>query len=368
MRRLVVFPSDPISAYLEVGLSYDYLEDYYNPKGYFDEVYLLGIWKEKHKWGRITYICSEISCMKNIIEEIKPVVIRAYGAYISSDIAQVSKKKGIPIIVSVHDTNPDLIYDSLGYADYIICMTEAVRKAVEDRIVFDAKRIWVMPNRINENIMKKCFDEKLFARLDSQFQHKKHILHVGRKVEQKNLDTVIKAMQYLDNDVSAIFVGGGADGKYRTLAKECGVIDQCYFVESVKNEELAYWYSWCDCFCTPSRWEGFGFVFIEAAACETPIITSNIEPMNEFLTDGLNAVLVDDYENPKIIAEAIRKVLNGGSNIDQMCKEARNVGLRFSKDKVDRQEVNIYKYVIEQGVCSKLAPWILRKKWERKYR
>lgn len=225
-----------------------------------------------------------------------------------------------------------------------------------------------MPNRIDENVMKKCYDKKLFGELNDRFQHKRHVLHVGRKVEQKNLETVIEALKYLDDDVVAIFVGRGEDSGYRTLAEAQGVADRCYFVESVKNEELAYWYSWCDCFCTPSRWEGFGFVFIEAAACEAPIITSNIEPMNEFLTNGLNALLVDDYENPRIVAEAISKVMAGGANIEQMCKEARNVGLRFSKDKVDRQEVDIYRSVIEQDVHSKAAPWILRKKWERQYR
>ena len=370
MKKLIVLPSDPIEAYLEVGSTYDYLEDYYNPGGYFDEVYSLTIWgkKDEYKRGKMTYIKCTAKEMHKKVLEIKPNVIRAYGGYISSDLAQVAKEEGIPIIVSVHDTNPDLIHDSLKYADYIVCMAEAVKKAVLNRISFDEKKMWIMPNRIDENLMQKTCNEEISAELNQRFPGKKHILHVGRKAEQKNLDTVIKALKYLDEDTVAIFVGRGDSSPYEKLAKETGVLDRCFFVKSVKNDELPYWYSWCDCFCTPSRWEGFGFVFIEAAACEAPIVTSNIGPMNEYLTEGQDAVLVDDYENPQEIARAVKKVLTGGQDIDRMCKEARNVGLNFAKNKVDEQEISIYEDVMSLPVSSPKAPWIKRKMWERKYR
>ncbi len=370
MKKLVVFPSDPIEAYIEVGLTYDYLEDYYNPGGYFDEVYSLTVWgdREEYRRGKMTYIKCAAKEMHRKILEIKPDVIRAYGGYVASDLAQVAKEEGIPIVVSVHDTNPDLIHDSLKYADYIVCMAKAVKQAVLNKISFDDKKIWVMPNRIDENLMKKTIDKGFFSELEKRFPGKKHILHVGRKSEQKNLDTVIKSMKYLDEDTVAIFIGRGDVSPYEKLAKDIGVLDRCFFVESVKNNELPYWYSWCDCFCTPSRWEGFGFVFIEAAACEAPIITSNIGPMNEYLTDKQNAVLVDDYENPQEIAYAIKKVLSGGADIERMCNEARKVGLNFAKSKVDKQEISIYEEVMSHPIRSKRAPWIKRKIWEIKSR
>lgn len=368
MKRLVVLPSEPIEAYLKVGQTYEYLEDYYNPGGYFDEVYSLTIWGEDDEYqkGSMRYIKCPANKMYKKIKEIKPDVVRAYGGYISSDLAQISKNEGIPIIVSVHDTNPNLIYESLNYADYIICMAEVVQEAVLRKISFDTNKMWIMPNRIDENVMKRQFNEKITADLNARFPGEKHILHVGRKTEQKNIDTVIQSLTYLDSGVVAVFVGSGDKTQYERLAKELGVQDRCFFVESVKNNELPFWYSWCDCFCTPSRWEGFGFVFIEAAACEAPIVTSNIAPMNEYLTDGKDSILVDDYENPQKIADAINYVFEGGADISKMCKEARNVGLNFSKSKVDRQEISIYEEVMAKQVHSKRAPWIKRKIWERK--
>ena len=38
--------------------------------------------------------------------------------------------------------------------------------------------------------------------------------------------------------------------------------------------------------CTPSKWEGFGLVFVEAAACGAKIITSDVPPMNEYFSNG----------------------------------------------------------------------------------
>ena len=101
-------------------------------------------------------------------------------------------------------------------------------------------------------------------------------------------------------------IGLGDIEKYQAIAEMSGVGDRCFWVGAVKNTELPLWYSWCDCMCTPSRWEGFGIVFIEAAACGAAIVTSDIGPMNEYLTPE-SACLVEDFENPSALAVAIRR-------------------------------------------------------------
>lgn len=115
--------------------------------------------------------------------------------------------------------------------------------------------------------------------------------------------------------------------------------------------------------CVPSRWEGFGIVFIEAASCEAAIVTSNIAPMNEYLENGKNAVLVDEYENPKEIADAVKLACEKTDEVKRMCKAARNVGLRFSKEKVDEMECDIYSRIINGTAGNKrnrnVFTWIL---------
>jgi glycosyltransferase involved in cell wall biosynthesis len=195
-------------------------------------------------------------------------------------------------------------------------------------------------------VYSKKYDEHYFQELNNRFPGDYHILHVGRKTEQKNPDTVIKALNYIDRSIVAVFVGRGDTEFYQKLADEQGVYDRCYFVDRVQSSELPYWYSWCDCMCTPSRWEGFGYVFVEAAASEAAIVTSNIRPMNEYLTDKKSALLIDAFEDPIVIAKAIRKCIDNGKEIQEMKRNAREVALSFSKDAVDRQEIEIYKEVI----------------------
>ena len=85
----------------------------------------------------------------------------------------------------------------------------------------------------------------------------------GRKI----VDTLIKTLKILGNEYCIIAIGEGDTDEYVKLAEREGVIEQCYFKNSIPNTELPIYYSWANCMCTPSRWEGFGMVFIEALAC-----------------------------------------------------------------------------------------------------
>ena len=330
-------------------MTYEYCDGYFNPDGYFDEVFCLHPRGENRTHGRVHYIQAEPRKFHSIIKEIKPDVVRAYDGFKCADWACVSRVKNIPVVVSVHDTNPQLIHKSLQYADAIICMAEAVKSAVCKKVSVDKEKIFVMPNRIDVDLFSKREDKDFFDRLDRLYGEGKHILHVGRKVEQKNIDTLIKAMTMLPEEYSAVFVGSGEATPFKELAQKLHVEHRCHFIESVRREDLPYYYSWCDCMCTPSRWEGFGYVFIEAAACDSAIVTSDIGPMNEYLTDSKDALLVADYENPAKIAEACLKACSNTKEIMEIKRAARQVGLRFEKSKVDKQEIAIYQKVMEKG-------------------
>lgn len=371
MKKIVVLPSDPMQAYLDKGQTYEYYYNYFNPGGYFDEVFALSPWggEEPEVHAGVTYIKSNPKNFKRIISEINPNVVRAYGGYHCADWLAISSVENIPTVVSIHDTNPKLIYSSIKYADNIIYMADCVKDAVKKKINASFQKEWVMGNRIDTSVFAYTEDKCFFHQLDERFGKGKHILHVGRKSEQKNLDTLIKSLQYLPDDVSVIFVGRGDFKPYKQLAMNYNVENRVFNVDYVNNVDLPKWYSWCDCFCTPSRWEGFGVVFIEAASCKTSIITSDISPMNEYLTNGKDSILVKCFEDPREIANAIRYVLENKAELNGMKDNARLIGERFSKEHVDSQEISIYEDIIKAGVKNRKKISIFnRKKIEWKYR
>jgi len=342
--KIAVIPSDSLEDYEAKGISIR-LEEYYNPLHFFDEVYLLSP-KEKHfqyKYG-MTIIPTQPEDLKNRLKELKIDIIRAYGGYWASSMACINKISGIPVVASVHDTNPLLLFDSIKYADIIFCMSKAVKNVVLKKYMKN-KRVWILPNRVDFDLMKFRNPDEISI-LKDEFPFKYKILHIGRKTIEKNLDTLIKALRYLGKDFCLLTIGKGDTKNYKYLARDYNVLDRCFFEESVPSEELSQYFSWADCFCTPSRWEGFGIVFIEALACEAIVVTSDIGPMNEFIKHKYNGLLLKDYENPKALAEMIRIACCEQKLRKELKKNARKSVIKFEKHNIDILEVEYYKKIL----------------------
>ena len=340
MKTLAFLPTGDLSAYED--MKYNDLQDYYNPDGYFDEVVCVSPYSEKYREVQgiqiRTVTCGEE--YKRTISEICPDVIRVYGPFFSADFALYNKVEDIPVIVSVHDVVH--ISPSIEYADKVICMSNVVAEKVKG-IGVEENRIVIMPNRVDNRLFCNKRGEEKTIQIRSSFPKGKMLISVARRCEQKNTDNIVRALKYLPDDYFCVFIGK-AQTDFSCLAKDEGVDGRCFWIDGVFKSELAYWYSAADCFCLPSRWEGFGIVFLEAAACGTPIVTSDIAPMNEYL-NNTNAILVRNYLNPIEIAEACETACTS-DDVDSMTREALKLRDLFSKKKVDDKEVEIYSSLI----------------------
>lgn len=346
-KKIVIIPSDPIAAYEAKGTS-SWLKDYYNPKGYFDEVYILSpLEKIKYeKYGLKVIPVANSKDYKKKLKSINPLCVRSYGGYWATDYAVFNKVKNIPIVSSVHDTNPKNIHSSLKYSDFIISMSEIIEKKLINEGLAIENRIKVLGNRVDTSIFKPYAKNNEFIQnIRSRFPEGKMILHVGRKSFQKNIDTVLKSLMFLSEDYFVVFIGKGDISQYEDIIEINKLKNRVFWLESVKNYELPYWYNAADVFCVPSRWEGFGLVFIEAAACKAKIITSNIAPLNEYLfNDEEMCFLVDDYEKPDILALTIKKAIQSNSYNEKLSVYIKN---KFDKEQISNKEIVIYNNVFK---------------------
>ena len=102
------------------------------------------------------------------------------------------------------------------------------------------------------------------------------VLCVGALIERKNQALLIRALPKLP-DVTLMLAGfGAAEGKYRKLAKELGVADQVRFAGSVPHDELPDMIGAADIMALVSESEGLANAWVEALACGTPVIASNV--------------------------------------------------------------------------------------------
>ena len=345
MKRLAVIPNDPISVYLAAGYGEKWLREYFNPRQFFDEVYVLSPYeRDNPNLLGMKAIHTPILELYKRLKEFKIDVVRAYGGSFPCEVACRNKVNGIPVVVSVHDTNPTRLRDWIDKADVIWCMSQAVKKLVLSKYKKE-DRVWLLPNRVNFDVMRPYRPEEVDD-LDLQYPFKYKIFHVGRKVKQKNLDNLVKALRFLGKDYCLLAVGKGDPAEYIEIAEQEGVRNQCFFIEAIKNEELPRYFSWADCMCMPSRWEGFSIVIIEALASEAVMVTSNIPEIAEAIEHKHNGLLINDYENPCAIAEMIRLACTDQEVRKKIKGNARKSVERFGQSKVDALEIEYYKKVL----------------------
>src|SRR3989338_800224 len=349
MKKLAVIPSDPISAYLSAGYGEKWLREYFNPLKFFDEVYVFSP-KEKNNPDLLGLkaIHTQPHELPARLKEFKIDVVRAYGGFWPCAMACCNKVNGIPVVVSVHDTSQDLLRDAIAKADVVLSMSKAVRNLVLTKFKRE-DRAWLLPNRIHFDYMRPYTKVEIGDELDKKYPFKYKIIHVGRKVKQKNLDNLIKSLRHLGKDYCLLAVGKGDSKPYEQIACNEGVLDQCFFIEAIRNEDLPRYFSWADCMCMPSRWEGFSIVIIEALAAEAVFVGSNIPEIAEAVQHGHNGLLVNDHEDPQAIAEMIKIACTDPDVRKKVRSNARKSVEHFEQSKVDALEVEYYKKSLEMA-------------------
>ena len=146
----------------------------------------------------------------------------------------------------------------------------------------------------------------------------KLILSVGRLVRRKGFDQVIQAMPELVKqgiDAHYALIGIGEDWDYLSdLAKELGVSQRLHLLGHVSPEDLPRWYNACDVFVMANReingdTEGFGMVFLEAAACGKPAIAGDAGGTGAAVVDGVTGYRVDGT-NLSVLTSTLSSLLS----------------------------------------------------------
>ncbi|MBT9566880.1 MAG: glycosyltransferase family 4 protein [Thiobacillus sp.] len=142
----------------------------------------------------------------------------------------------------------------------------------------------------------------------------KLILSVGRLSRRKGFDQVIQALPKLAEeniDAHYALIGIGEDFDYLTdLARTLGVVDRVHMLGHVSADDLPLWYNACDVFAMPNReidgdTEGFGMVFLEAAACGKPCIAGDAGGTGSAVEDGVTGYRVDGNDLGQIASSFV---------------------------------------------------------------
>ena len=174
-------------------------------------------------------------------------------------------------------------------------------------------RIAVVPPEVDLRRFRPAESENERAELRRRFgwgEADQVALFVGRLVERKGLDDLFAALPGLPRCVRLVVAGPGDAGRWRERAGSRGVADRVSFLGPVDEETLPRLYRAADTFAGPSRErlaaddvEGFGIVFLEAAASGLAVLSTRSGGIPEAVEDGVGGILVPPAE-PQALAEA----------------------------------------------------------------
>ena len=172
------------------------------------------------------------------------------------------------------------------------------------------------------------------------------VLGVSRLVPRKGMDTLVRAAGLLAPgrpDLVVAVAGAGRDRRrLETLAARLGA--PVRFLGRVPDERLPAAYGCADVFAAPcrSRWagleqEGFGIVFLEAAACGVPQVAGDSGGAAEAVADGETGIVVARPSDPAAVAAAVATLLDDPDRRRAMGEAARRRAVeRFSYDDLAR--------------------------------
>ena len=175
------------------------------------------------------------------------------------------------------------------------------------------------------------------------------VLYVGRFDRRKGIETLVRALACKEvkrhPNLKAIIVGGSTpgrkDGKERdrieALVTELELEEIVTFAGRIKHADLSYYYAAADVCVVPSYYEPFGLVAIEAMACGTPVVASEVGGLKFTVVNEFTGLLVPPQDELSF-AKAIDRILVNPAWARQLEKEARKrVESMFSWDGVARQ-------------------------------
>jgi len=236
----------------------------------------------------------------------------------------------------------DDIYFPMKEAAALVSVSESHAQDIEK---FIDRKVSVIHNIADEELFvpieypkENRFGKFTFITITSSYQSNKGI---------EDLLVGISILKRKGFSAKFIIGGGAKDNKFKylkTIAKKLDIESEIEWTDKLTREETALKIQYGDCFISPSIYESFGMVCLEAIACGKPVIaTKSGGP--ESIINEINGLLVD-VRNPEMLAEAMEHMIKYYKNYnpDIIRRDFIN---RFSKKAITNQYYELYKTVVK---------------------
>lgn len=269
--------------------------------------------------------------------------------------------KKCPFVITLHDVIPfkmpetvspnylkvftENVPDIVKRSDAIITVSNFSKRDIVETLHYPENKVYVtylanediykpMDKSISRQIIKKAYG------IEGEY-----ILYIGGFSPRKNITGLIEAFSKLKalykSDIKLIIAGkkGISFEIYRKKAEELHIINDILFPGFIALSDLPHLYSAAKLFVYPSFYEGFGLPPLEAMACGTPVIASNVTSIPEVLGDS--AALIDPH-NVESITSSMLQILEDNLYKESLIAKGLNKSASLSWNKTAKQTLEVY--------------------------
>lgn len=204
----------------------------------------------------------------------------------------------------------------------------------------------ICPMGVDDELMRTS-ERRSSADETAQGGSRKTVLFIGRLVDAKGCEYLVRSLTNLQENVRLILVGTGPlERDLKSLALNLGVENRIIFAGNVDHRDIWKYFAISDVVVLPSivdthgQEEGLPVVLLEALSAGKPVIATKTKGAMEILQDGFNGVLVNQKDSREI-AEAISSIIEDPNLSKRLMENARISSGRFSIDNVCKVYVNI---------------------------
>lgn len=311
--------------------------------------------KRPMKIPRIFTIPYDTWLIKRKILKINPDIVHVQGTHYPYNVIAGYISKLFPTILTVHgimaieykfNRGLNFIGVFISYllekyafskVKYVVVCSPIMKDLVVKNSDAD---IYVIPNGIDINLMRNT---KLLEGIKYP-----SILFIGLLEKIKGLDILLKSVAIVKDKFPQIrlyVAGKGSQEHYlKQLTKKLKIEDNVEFLGYIHGKDKYSYIKSADIFVVPSRYESFGIAILEAMACESSIIASNVGNIPYLLKNDL-AGLTFELDNVDELAEKIIFLLKNRNLREKMGKESSQIAKNFEWDRIAEKTFELYETV-----------------------
>lgn len=249
----------------------------------------------------------------------------------------------------------------LAHADRIVAATPAELAQLQWLYQADPKKIVVIPPGVDLSHFYPIPVEEAKEFIGVP-PCERTLLFVGRIEPLKGIDTLIEAIVLLrdqgefDRYPFCLAVIGGEPEidqdsmsaemtRLQELRAKFGLTNLITFLGKRDQDTLPYYYSAAEAVVVPSQYESFGMVALEAMACGTPVVASQVGGLAFLVQDGVTGYTVPTSD-PQALADRLLSLIKDPDLRDRMGKQAAEFAKDYSWQTIAERILNLYNQTI----------------------